>query len=130
MVYTTLIIWTNLHPYPNLRKTEKIKSTVRILKKDFCSVYFIHQSWWCKKSKKSVYSKVMTDYCSPIIVSKCFLHPVHKNWYKFYSLILKVKWINSLQYLFYSLYYIWQIYDSCSRSNTYGAKLSLRIVNI
>ena len=35
----------DLSPYPNLRKAEKLKSqsTLRILQKDFYSVYLIHQ---------------------------------------------------------------------------------------
>ena len=33
----------NLPPYPNLRKAERIKSTLRILQEDFYSVYLTHQ---------------------------------------------------------------------------------------
>ena len=33
----------NLSPYQNLRKAEKIKSTLRILQTDFYSVYLTHQ---------------------------------------------------------------------------------------
>ena len=43
LVYATLIVWMNVSPYPNLRKAEKIKSTPRILQKDFYSVYLTHQ---------------------------------------------------------------------------------------
>ena len=45
-VYATLIMCINLSPYPNLCKAEKIKSTLRILQKDFYSVYLTHQ---CQK---------------------------------------------------------------------------------
>ena len=46
LVYTSLTIWwMDLSPYPNLRKAEKLKSqsTLRILQKDFYSVYLTHQ---------------------------------------------------------------------------------------
>ena len=43
LVYATLIMWMNLSPYPNLCKAEKIKSTLRILQKDFYSVYLTHR---------------------------------------------------------------------------------------
>ena len=46
LVYTSLTMWwMNLSPYPNLRKAEKLKSqpTLRILQKDFSSVYLTHQ---------------------------------------------------------------------------------------
>ena len=45
LVYTSLTMWMNLSPYPNLCKAEKLKSqsTLRILQKDFYSVYLIHQ---------------------------------------------------------------------------------------
>ena len=49
LVYATLIMWMNLSPYPNLSKAEKIKSTLRILQKDFYSVYLTHQL--CHKCK-------------------------------------------------------------------------------
>ena len=42
-VYATLIMRMNLSPYPNLRKAEKIISTLRILQRDFYSVYLTHQ---------------------------------------------------------------------------------------
>ena len=43
--YTSLTMWMNLSPYPNLCKAEKLKSqsTLRILQKDFYSVYLTHQ---------------------------------------------------------------------------------------
>ena len=43
LVYATLIMWMNLSPYPNLRKAEKITSTLRILQEDFYSVCLTHQ---------------------------------------------------------------------------------------
>ena len=43
LVYATLIMWMNLPSYPNLRKAERIKSTLRILQEDFYSVYLTHQ---------------------------------------------------------------------------------------
>ena len=43
LVCATLIMWIDLSPYLNLRRAEKIKSTLRIWKKDFYSVYFTHQ---------------------------------------------------------------------------------------
>ena len=43
LVYATLIMWMNLSPYANLRKAEKIISTLRILQEDFYSVYLTHQ---------------------------------------------------------------------------------------
>ena len=45
LVYTSLTMWMNLSPYPNLCKAEKLKSqsTLRILQKDFYSVYLTHQ---------------------------------------------------------------------------------------
>ena len=46
LVYTSLTMsWMDLSPYPNLRKAEMSKSqlTLRILQKDFYSVYLIHQ---------------------------------------------------------------------------------------
>ena len=45
LVYTSLIMWMNLPPYPNSCKAEKLKfqSTVRILQKEFYSVYLTHQ---------------------------------------------------------------------------------------
>ena len=47
LVYTSLTMWMNLSPYPNLRKAVKLKSqsTLRILQKDFYSVYLTYQ--WC-----------------------------------------------------------------------------------
>ena len=45
LVYATYNMWMNLSPYPNLCKAEKIKSTPRILQKDFYSVYLTHQLW-------------------------------------------------------------------------------------
>ena len=45
LVEATLVMWMNLSPYPNLCKAEKIKSTLRILQKDFYSVYLTHQLW-------------------------------------------------------------------------------------
>ena len=49
LVYATLIMWMNLSPYPNLRK-----STLRILQKDFYSVFF----------DSSVKSKIAERVCS------------------------------------------------------------------
>ena len=43
LVEATLVMWMNLSPYPNLCKAEKIKSTPRILQKDFYSVWLINQ---------------------------------------------------------------------------------------
>ena len=45
LVYTSLTMWMNLSPYPNLYKAEKLKSqsTLRILQKYFYSVYLKHQ---------------------------------------------------------------------------------------
>ena len=43
LVYSTLIMRMNLSLYPNLLKAKKIKSTLRILKKDFCLVYLTYQ---------------------------------------------------------------------------------------
>ena len=46
LVYTSLNMWwMGFSPYPDLRKAEKLKSqsTLRILQKDFYSVYLIHQ---------------------------------------------------------------------------------------
>ena len=40
----------DLSPYPNLHKAEKIKSTLRILQKDFYSFYLTHQI--CHKKRK------------------------------------------------------------------------------
>ena len=81
-VYAALSMWINLSPYPNLRKVEKIKTTLRILEKYFYSVHLTHPL--CTKSRKSLYSKVILfliscDWCSPIIVCKCFLHSIRKN---------------------------------------------------
>ena len=47
LVYTSLTMWMNLSPYPNLCKAEKLKSqsTLRILQKYFYSVYLTHQLW-------------------------------------------------------------------------------------
>ena len=44
LVYTSSTMWMNLSPYPNLWKGEKLKSqsTLRILQKDFYSVYLTH----------------------------------------------------------------------------------------
>ena len=47
LVYATSIMRMNLSPYPNLYKAENIKSTLRILQKDFYSVYLTHQL--CRK---------------------------------------------------------------------------------
>ena len=49
---------------------------------------------------------------------------------KFYSLNLKVKWVCSLQYIFYLLFNIYGRYDTFSRTNTDGAKLSPGVINI
>ena len=45
LVYTFLTMWMNLSTYPNLCKAEKLKSqsALRMLQKDFYSVYLIHQ---------------------------------------------------------------------------------------
>ena len=43
LVYAALIMWMNLSPCPNLFKAEKVKSTLRMLQKDFYSVYLTHQ---------------------------------------------------------------------------------------
>ena len=44
LVYATFLIMSmNLSQYPNLRKAEKITPTLRILQKDFYSVYLTHQ---------------------------------------------------------------------------------------
>ena len=45
LVYTFLNMWMNLSTYPNLCKAEKLKSqsALRMLQKDFYSVYLIHQ---------------------------------------------------------------------------------------
>ena len=43
LIYVTQNMWMNLSPYPNLCNAEKIKATVRILEKDFYSVYLTHQ---------------------------------------------------------------------------------------
>ena len=45
MKLESLAMWMNLSPYPNLCKAEKLKSqsTLRILQKDFYSVYLTHQ---------------------------------------------------------------------------------------
>ena len=45
LVYTSLTMWMNLFPCPNLCKAVKLKSqpTLRILQKDFYSVYLTHQ---------------------------------------------------------------------------------------
>ena len=45
LLYTSLTMRLNLSPYPNLCKAEKLKSqsTLRILQKDFYSVYLTHQ---------------------------------------------------------------------------------------
>ena len=45
LVYTSLTMSMNLSPCPNLCKTEKMKSqsTLRILQKDFYSVYLTHK---------------------------------------------------------------------------------------
>ena len=48
LVHTSLTMWMNLSSYPNLyNNTEKLKSqsTLRILQKDFYSVYLTHQLW-------------------------------------------------------------------------------------
>ena len=75
-------MWMNLSPYPNLSKAEKIKSTTKILQKDFYSVYLTHQLW--HKSRKSVSSKVIifliaSDWCSPITITNVFLQLILKN---------------------------------------------------
>ena len=45
LVYTSLTMWMNLSPYPDLCKAEKLvsQSTLRILQKSFYSVYLTHQ---------------------------------------------------------------------------------------
>ena len=45
LMYKSLTMWMNLSPYANLCKSEKLKSqsTLRILQKNFCSVYLTHQ---------------------------------------------------------------------------------------
>ena len=47
LVYTSLTMWVNFSPYSNLCKTERLESqsTLRILRKDFYSVYLKHR--WC-----------------------------------------------------------------------------------
>ena len=45
LIYTTWTMWMNLSPYTNICKAEKIKSTLRILQKDFYSIYLTHQLW-------------------------------------------------------------------------------------
>ena len=47
LVCATLIMWMNLSPCPNLHKEEKIKAILRILQKDFYSVYLTQQL--CRK---------------------------------------------------------------------------------
>ena len=71
----------NLSPYPNFCKTEKIKSTPRILQKDFYLVYLTHQLWHIVER---VYSNVIlffiaSEWYSPIIVTKIILHLILKN---------------------------------------------------
>ena len=45
LVYTSLTMWMDLSPYPNLRKAEKLKyqSTLKVLQKDFYSVHLTHE---------------------------------------------------------------------------------------
>ena len=74
-------MWMNLSPYPNLCKAEKIKSTPRILQKDFYSVIWLIN--YDTNSRKSVYGKVIfliaSDWCSRIIETNVFLHFILKN---------------------------------------------------
>ena len=73
LVCATWNMWMNLSRYPNLCKAEKIKSTPRILQKDF--IQFIWLIDYDTNSRKNVYSKVnlfliASDWCSPIIVTR------------------------------------------------------------
>ena len=43
LVYATSVMWMTLSPYPNLCKAEKIKSTLKILQKNFYSAYLTNQ---------------------------------------------------------------------------------------
>ena len=67
---STLMMWMNLSLYPNLCKTEKVKSTLRILQKDIYWVYLAyqlsHNEW--KECKIIPFLKA-SYWCSPIIVS-------------------------------------------------------------
>ena len=58
----------NLSPYPNLCKAEKKKSTLRILLKDFYSV-FGHMNYAIKKEYKIFVFLMASNWCSPTIVS-------------------------------------------------------------
>ena len=60
----------NLHPYPNLRKTEKIKSTQRILQKDFYSVYLTHQLY-IRKYYRKLLSQIVERVCIVIAFGWC-----------------------------------------------------------
>ena len=63
----------NLPPYPNLCKAEKLKSqsTLRILQRDFYSVYLTHQL--CNKWLEGVKVFYFNSFCfSPIIVYNVF----------------------------------------------------------
>ena len=51
LAYTTENMWMNLSPYPNLCKAEKIKSTPRILQKEFYSVWLINYDTNSRKSQ-------------------------------------------------------------------------------
>ena len=69
LVYISLTMRMNLSPYPNFCKAEKLKfqSTLRILQKDFYSVYLTHQL--CHKKSNVILFLIASDWCSPIIES-------------------------------------------------------------
>ena len=56
----------NLPPYPNLRKAERIKSTLRILQEDFYSVYLTHQ--WLQIAEKVCTLRSLIDRRCGILV--------------------------------------------------------------
>ena len=57
LVYATLIMWMNLPPYPNLRKAEKIKSTLKDITRRFLFSLFDSISY-VTNIRKSVCSQV------------------------------------------------------------------------
>ena len=117
LVYATWIMWMNLSPYPNLCKVEKTKSALRALKKDYLFIQFIWLVNYVTNS--TVYSKVIlfliaSDWWFSIIAFKYYLQSILKNC--------------SIWVCLFITFFIFDRYDSCSRSNTHGAKLSPEVI--
>ena len=108
-------MWMNLSPYPNLCKTEKIKSTPRILQKDFIQLIWLVD--YDTNSRKSMYNKVVfliaSDCCSPIIVINVFLHLILKAWVRYFFFFFFFKFLFLHQMI--ALQKLWQVFFISSK---------------